>query len=100
MCKLTDEETVKQLQPNFSAIKNFQLGVGVIVTARGQKEDFVSRTFFPKSTINEDPVCVFSAHSNLIPYWANKLSKKKMIAHQLSPRGGYLDCELLGESGS
>lgn len=94
--ELTDEETVKQLQPNFSAIKNFDLGVGVIVTARGQKEDFVSRTFFPKLTINEDPVCG-SAHSNLIPYWANKLSKKKMIAHQLSPRGGYLDCELRGE---
>lgn len=74
--ELTDEETVKQLQPNFSAIKNFDLGVGVIVTARGQKEDFVSRTFFPKLTINEDPVCG-SAHANLIPYWANKLSKKK-----------------------
>lgn len=93
---LSDEETVNQLQPNFSALKNFDLGVGVIVTAKSATEDFVSRTFFPKLTINEDPVCG-SAHSNLIPYWANQLGKKQMMAHQLSPRGGYLECEFTGD---
>lgn len=91
---LSDEKTVEQLQPNFSELKNFERGVGVIVTAKGTTEDFVSRTFFPKLTINEDPVCG-SAHANLIPYWADKLGKKQMMAHQLSPRGGYLECELI-----
>ncbi len=93
---LEEEEEVKKLQPDFSAIKNLKSGVGVIVTAKGEKEDFVSRTFFPKLTIDEDPVCG-SAHSNLIPYWAKKLGLKKMTALQLSPRGGLLDCELKGD---
>ncbi|WP_165005230.1 MULTISPECIES: PhzF family phenazine biosynthesis protein [unclassified Enterococcus] len=90
---LADETTVAELTPDFTAIEKFELGVGVIVTAKGSKEDFVSRTFFPKLTINEDPVCG-SAHSNLIPYWAGKLDKTKLSAHQISPRGGYLACEL------
>lgn len=45
--------------------------------------------------INEDPVCG-SAHSNLIPYWAEKLEKNEMTAYQASARGGYLKCELKG----
>lgn len=90
---LESEETVVNLHPNFTALESFELGVGVIVTAKGEKEDFVSRTFFPKLTINEDPVCG-SAHSNLIPYWAEKLEKNEMTAYQASARGGYLKCEL------
>ncbi|MGV8974019.1 PhzF family phenazine biosynthesis protein [Lactococcus lactis] len=92
---LESEETVVNLHPNFTALESFKLGVGVIVTAEGEKEDFVSRTFFPKLTINEDPVCG-SAHSNLIPYWAEKLEKNEMTAYQASARGGYLKCELKG----
>ena len=92
---LESEETVVNLHPNFTALESFELGVGVIVTAKGEKEDFVSRTFFPKLTINEDPVCG-SAHSNLIPYWAEKLEKNEMTAYQASARGGYLKCELKG----
>lgn len=90
---LKDEKTVAELVPDFTAVKSFELGVGVIATARGIKKDFVSRTFFPKLTINEDPVCG-SAHSNLIPYWAKVLNKNKLNAHQISLRGGYLDCIL------
>ncbi|MFZ8765722.1 PhzF family phenazine biosynthesis protein [Enterococcus diestrammenae] len=89
---LEDEQTVATLTPNFSALSELALGVGVIVTAAGQDCDFVSRTFFPKLLINEDPVCG-SAHANLIPYWAHKLGKNHLKAHQLSPRGGILDCE-------
>ena len=92
---LESEETVVNLHPNFTALESFELGVGVIVTAKGEKEDFVSRTFFPKLTINEDPVCG-SGHSNLIPYWAEKLEKNEMTAYQASARGGYLKCELKG----
>lgn len=93
---LENEETVKNLKPNFSKIQKFEEGVGVIVTANSSEFDFVSRTFFPKLTINEDPVCG-SAHSNLIPYWAQRLGKNQLLAYQCSPRGGYLKCEFKGE---
>ncbi|MGG5339519.1 hypothetical protein IGJ48_002220 [Enterococcus pernyi] len=93
---LEDEETVAKLTPDYTAMRELEEGVGVIVTAKGKKEDFVSRTFFPKLTINEDPVCG-SAHANLIPYWAQKLGKDDLVAQQLSARGGFLTCKWLGE---
>lgn len=93
---LDNETQIQQLTPNFSLLKTFEQGVGVIVTAPGENVDFVSRTFFPKLTIDEDPVCG-SAHSNLIPYWGAKLGKTKMTARQLSARGGFLKCTLADE---
>lgn len=92
---LENEETVANLNPDFTSLESFDLGVGVIVTALGRKVDFVSRSFFPKLTINEDPVCG-SAHSNLIPYWNDKMNKDHFSALQLSSRGGKLDCEYHG----
>ncbi len=41
-------------------------GLGIIVTARGVKSDFVSRFFAPKVGIPEDPV-TGSAHCTLVP---------------------------------
>lgn len=78
---------------DFSALKALDLGVGVIVTASGDSVDFVSRTFFPKLRINEDPVCG-SAHANLIPYWGKRLNQTTLSAYQVSPRGGFLTCEV------
>ncbi|KQS31222.1 PhzF family phenazine biosynthesis protein [Dyadobacter sp. Leaf189] len=69
---------------------------GIIVTAPGEDVDFVSRFFAPQSGIDEDPV-TGSAHTTLIPYWAEKLEKNKLVAKQLSKRGGYLKCELDGD---
>lgn len=69
---------------------------GIIVTAPGSDVDFVSRFFGPQSGIDEDPV-TGSAHTTLIPYWANRLAQTKLTAKQLSPRGGYLQCELAGD---
>ena len=76
-----------------AALKALDLGVGVIVTASGDSVDFVSRTFFPKLRINEDPVCG-SAHANLIPYWGKRLNQTTLSAYQVSPRGGFLTCEV------
>jgi PhzF family phenazine biosynthesis protein len=64
---------------------------GVIVTAKGDDCDFVSRFFTPQSSILEDPV-TGSAHCSLIPYWSGKLNKKNMTAKQLSERTGKLIC--------
>ncbi|QRR03801.1 PhzF family phenazine biosynthesis protein [Dyadobacter sandarakinus] len=69
---------------------------GIIVTAPGNDVDFVSRFFAPQSGIDEDPV-TGSAHTTLIPYWAERLSKNRLTAKQLSKRGGFLKCELDGD---
>ena len=60
---------------------------GVIVTAKGDNSDFVSRFFAPAVGIPEDPV-TGSAHCTLIPYWSKRLNKKKLHAFQVSERGG------------
>jgi PhzF family phenazine biosynthesis protein len=69
--------------------------VGIIVTAPGKDCDFVSRFFMPNCSISEDPV-TGSAHSSLIPFWAEKLGKDILYAKQLSKRGGELWCQNLG----
>ncbi|RZK49745.1 MAG: PhzF family phenazine biosynthesis protein [Pedobacter sp.] len=69
---------------------------GVIITAPGENCDFVSRFFGPKVGINEDPV-TGSAHTTLIPYWANKLQKNSLSAQQLSARKGNLETQLQGD---
>lgn len=90
---LESEEQVKNLSPDFSKMMNLKKGLGVITTAKGSDVDFVSRCFYPKLGVNEDPV-TGSAHSNLIPFWSGKLKKNKMVAKQLSKRGGVLYCEM------
>lgn len=67
----------------------------MIITAPGRKVDFVSRFFAPGAGIDEDPV-TGSAHSQLIPFWAEKLNKNNLHALQLSKRGGELWCEQRG----
>ena len=69
---------------------------GIIITAKGNRVDFVSRFFAPQSGINEDPV-TGSAHTTLTPYWSKVLGKKELIAMQLSKRTGYLKCKNLNE---
>ena len=66
---------------------------GVIVTAKGDSCDFVSRFFTPQATILEDPV-TGSAHCTLTPYWSKILNKKILNAQQISERKGELFCEL------
>ena len=91
---LENESAVKNLQPNFVALKEIAVR-GVIVTARSDndKDDFVSRFFAPRIGIDEDHV-TGSVHCVLAPYWADKLGKQHMKARQLSQRGGVLDLSL------
>jgi PhzF family phenazine biosynthesis protein len=70
--------------------------LGIIVTARGEDADFVSRFFAPRAGIPEDPV-TGSAHSSLIPFWSQRLGKTELFARQISRRGGELYCRLAGE---
>lgn len=69
---------------------------GLVITAKGNKFDFVSRYFTPQSTILEDPV-TGSAHCSLIPYWSEKLNKKDLTALQASERTRILYCSDRGD---
>lgn len=92
---LDNELQVKSLTPDFVKLHALDLR-GVVVTAAGDETDFVSRCFFPKLRVNEDPV-TGSAHCELAPYWAKKLNRNKLIGKQLSRRTGLVQCEVVGD---
>ncbi len=94
------QEQIEALDPDFREMSSIPAR-GIIVTAPGNPEpkdgeepvDFVSRFFGPQTGIDEDPV-TGSAHTTLVPYWAEQLGKKELTARQLSQRGGFLRCKL------
>ena len=88
--ELESEADVKNINPDFDKLLNLD-GQGLIISSKSEDFDFVSRYFCPKYGINEDPV-TGSAHTTLIPYWAEKLDKTSMVAKQISNRGGVLYC--------
>lgn len=90
-------EKVRDLKINMDALNAVPDLYGFVIMAKGEDCDFVSRYFTPNSSnAPEDPVCG-SAHCVLTPFWADKLGKNKLLAHQLSQRGGTLYCELCGD---
>lgn len=91
---LDSEVTVRAVEPDFAAL-NTVTERGVIITARGEKSDFVSRFFAPRFGVPEDPV-TGSAHCVLIPYWAEILCKDVLHAYQVSKRGGEIFGRNLG----
>ena len=90
-----NEEQVRAIRPDMSALMSIDR-FAVIVTAPGHSVDFVSRFFAPAQGVPEDPV-TGSAHSSLIPYWAQRLGRNKLHARQISARTGDLRCEFRGE---
>lgn len=97
VCVLPTEEMVAELRPDMARLAALDL-FGIVPTARASTPgvDFVSRWFGPRVGVPEDPV-TGSAHTELVPYWAEELGKTRLTARQLSARGGELECELLGE---
>lgn len=89
------EEDIKNIIPNYGRIAQLKAR-GVIITAKGNSTDFVSRFFAPQSGVTEDPV-TGSAHTTLTPYWAKQLQKNTLTALQLSQRTGYLKCSLVND---
>jgi PhzF family phenazine biosynthesis protein len=95
MLLLDSESDVREVEPDFAALEKLPYDE-VIITARGDDSDFVSRMFAPNIGIPEDPV-TGAIHCSLIPYWANELGKDQLFARQVSKRGGELFCELAGD---
>ncbi|PWK16820.1 PhzF family phenazine biosynthesis protein [Arcicella aurantiaca] len=92
---MENEAQVKGLKPDFRKIGEVACR-GIIVTAKGDEVDFVSRFFGPQAGIDEDPV-TGSAHTTLTAYWAKALQKNTLSARQISPRRGNLACKLVGD---
>jgi predicted PhzF superfamily epimerase YddE/YHI9 len=89
------EDELRVLKPDMAGLMKVDR-FAVIATAPGREFDFVSRFFAPAKGVPEDSV-TGSSHCSLIPYWSNRLGKKKLHAFQASPRGGELWCEDRGE---
>jgi PhzF family phenazine biosynthesis protein len=92
MCVYDSKRDVLEIEPDAGGIAAID-ALGVIATAPGTRHDFVSRYFAPGAGVVEDPV-TGSAHCSLAPYWAHRLGKKRLTAHQVSKRGGEMICEL------
>lgn len=87
---LHDENTVRSIKPDFSLLEKMEVR-GIIITAKGDDCDFVSRFFAPSVGIYEDPV-TGSAHSILTPFWSKRLKKTSLNGCQISKRGGDVLC--------
>ncbi|MBM3483805.1 MAG: PhzF family phenazine biosynthesis protein [Alphaproteobacteria bacterium] len=88
------EAEVRALNPDMAVLGRLKTR-GVIATAPGERADFCSRFFAPGVGVPEDPV-TGSTHCQLTPYWAKRLGKATLSAHQVSARGGELRCTLKG----
>ena len=93
---LGGEAAVRRFEPDLMRIS--RLGkTGLVVTGVGDGTSgaaFVSRYFAPGAGISEDPV-TGSTHATLAPYWSGILGASRGRAFQASPRGGWLDYELV-----
>jgi PhzF family phenazine biosynthesis protein len=94
ICVFENEEIVRNMTPDQSLLRKIE-GRIQNATARGIDTDCVSRSFCPKLSIPEDPVCG-SAHCQIADYWSKELQKEDIIAYQASKRGGTLHCHLTG----
>ena len=91
---LADEAAVRAVRPDFSALAN--LPYLVSVTARGDEQDVASRVFATYYGVPEDPV-TGSAHTAIVPFWAERLGRNEFTALQASERTGLLQCRLEGD---
>ena len=93
ICVFDDEQAVRAMAPDQALLATLP-GRIQNATAAGSDADCVSRSFCPKLSIPEDPVCG-SAHCQIADFWAGALGKEDILAYQASARGGYLHCRRL-----
>lgn len=94
VCIFDSEEQIRTMHPDQELLRRLE-GRIQNASARGTEADCVSRSFCPKLSIPEDPVCG-SAHCLIADYWSRELNKPVIEACQASERGGFLHCELRG----
>ena len=91
---LDNEAAVMAVQPDFAVLR--RLPYLVSVTAPGNEHAVASRVFAAYYGVDEDPV-TGSAHTAIVPFWANRLGRTHFTALQASKRTGILHCELHGD---
>lgn len=91
---LPDEAAVRAVRPDFAALAT--LPYLVSITAPGDEQDVASRVFAAYYGIPEDPV-TGSAHTAIVPFWAERLGRREFTALQASPRTGLLQCRSEGD---
>ena len=91
---MENEAEIRALRPDMNALRGIDLMA--ICTAPGDTHDLVSRVFVPAWGVDEDSV-TGSAHAALAPFWAERLGRTEMTAHQASTRGGDLTMRLKGK---
>jgi len=87
---VSSAEVVRAYDPDLSAIS--AAGPTLLLTApaeAGSGADYVLRVFGPNVGIDEDPA-TGSAQCVAGPYWAGRLGRSALVAHQLSARGATL----------
>ena len=95
VCILPHENDAINASPDFDKVKALD-GLLLNITAKGKNYDTVTRSFAPKISVMEDPVCG-SGHCHVIPLWAKKLGQAEFRAYQASKRSGHLICRLEGD---
>jgi len=86
------EHEVRSIVPELNLLATLA-PFDVVVTARGDVHDFVSRYFWPANGGDEDPV-TGSIHAALAPFWSERLGKSELVAMQVSRRSGLLHCRV------
>lgn len=94
LCVFPDGTNIERLNLNMGKISQLD-GLVQNVTVAGDQYDCISRLFGPKVAIPEDPVCG-SGHCHIVPYWAKRLKKNKLVAYQASARSGILYSDYQG----
>ena len=90
-----NEDDIINIKPDLFHIAQLPCR-GIVITAPGNDVDYVCRFFAPQSGIDEDQV-TGSAQTKIAPLWSERLGKTTLTARQLSPRGGEMTCEVLGD---
>jgi predicted PhzF superfamily epimerase YddE/YHI9 len=95
ICVFGAPEEVVALRPDHARLAALPGGERVIATAAGGEggADVTSRYFAVKVGVPEDPV-TGTAHAQLVPFWAGRLGRDRLVCRQASRRGGTLWCEL------
>lgn len=97
LCVLASADAVRALTPDLHRMAQWNVR-GVLVTASTDEgvADFVSRCFFPRLGVPEDPV-TGSAHCALAPYWYGVTGRATLTGLQASRRGGVVRCKVVGD---
>ena len=94
------ESDVASLRPDIPLLARItkEVSFAVIVTAKGENCDFVSRFFAPSAGILEDPV-TGSSHSTLIPFWSGSAGQDQDGRKAAFPTGRRADMRGFGRAG-